>query len=158
MTERKPTGMSFETWVEQQIVRAQERGAFAGLPGAGKPLQIDPEQTAYDWALAKARREGVETAAMLPPGLRLRRERDELPERAARLASDAEVRALAEDYNARVQAFWRRPQESRWSPVPGLADVDALVAGWLRDRPPPAPAPADPNPAPIPRWWRRRRS
>jgi Domain of unknown function (DUF1992) len=95
MTDRKPTGVSFETWVEQQIRQAQERGAFTGLPGAGKPLRIDPEQTAYDWALAKARREGVETADMLPPGLRLRRERDELPERAARLTSEAAVRALA---------------------------------------------------------------
>ncbi|CCG01119.1 hypothetical protein [Blastococcus saxobsidens] len=107
--------------------------------------------------MAKARREGVETAEMLPPGLRLRRERDELPARAARLASEAQVRALAEDYNARVEAFWRRPAESRWAPVPGLADVEALVAGWLRDRPPPPP----PAPAPPPaarRRWRRRRS
>jgi hypothetical protein len=157
MSERKPTGVSFETWVEQQIRQAQERGAFTGLPGAGKPLRIDPEQTAYDWALEKARREGVETADMLPPGLRLRRERDELPERAARLGSEAAVRALAEDYNARVQAFWRRPQESRWAPVPGLADVEALVEGWLRNRPPPPPPVSEPGPpAPRRRWWRRR--
>ncbi|MGY1770029.1 DnaJ family domain-containing protein [Blastococcus sp. SYSU D00813] len=157
MTDRKPQGISFETWVEQQIRQAQERGAFTGLPGAGQPLRIDPEQTAYDWALAKARREGVETADMLPPGLRLRRERDELPARAARLPSEDAVRALAEDYNARVQAFWRLPQESRWAPVPGLADVDALVEGWRRDRPPaPPPAPAPPAERPRRRWWRRR--
>jgi hypothetical protein len=156
MTDRKPTGVSFETWVEQQIRQAQERGAFADLPGEGRPLQIDPEQTAYDWALAKARREGVETAAMLPPGLRLRRERDELPERAARLDSEAAVRALAADYDARVQAFWRRPQESRWAPVPGLADVEALVEGWRRDRPPPALPVPEPRPEPPRRrWWRR---
>jgi hypothetical protein len=157
MTDRKPPGVSFETWVEQQIRQAQERGAFAGLPGAGEPLRIDPEQTAYDWALAKARREGVETAAMLPPGLRLRRERDELPERAARLGTEAAVRALAEDYNARVEAFWRRPAESRWAAVPGLADVEALVAHWSAHRPPPPPPDRGP-PAPQPRrrWWRRR--
>ncbi len=157
MTDRKPHGVSFETWVEQQIRQAQERGAFSGLPGAGQPLRIDPEQTAYDWALAKARREGVETADMLPPGLRLRRERDELPERVARLTSEGAVRAVAEDYNARVEAFWRRPQESRWAPVPGLADVEALVEGWRRDRPPPAPVP-EPAQEPAPRrrrWWRR---
>ncbi|MGY1741501.1 MULTISPECIES: DnaJ family domain-containing protein [unclassified Blastococcus] len=157
MTRRKPTGVSFETWVEQQIRQAQERGAFADLPGAGKPLRIDPEQTAYDWALAKARREGVETAAMLPPGLRLRRERDQLPERVVELGSEDAVRALAEDYNARVQAFWRQPQESRWAPVPGLADVEALVAHWSANRPPPPPpAPAASAPEPRRRWWRRR--
>ena len=157
MTERKPPGVSFETWVERQIAQAQERGDFAGLPGAGKPLAgLDREETAYDWAVAKARREGVETAAMLPPGLALRRERDDLPARAARLASEAEVRALAEDFNARVEAFWRRPQESRWSPVPGLADVEALVAGWLSDRPADEPSEEPvPQVQPPRRWWRR---
>ena len=111
MTERKPQGVSVETWVEQQIRQAQERGAFTGLPGAGRPLlDLDREETAYDWALAKARREGVDTGAMLPPGLRLRRERDELPARADRLRTEAEVRALAEDFNARVEAFWREAE------------------------------------------------
>lgn len=141
MTERKPPGVSFETWVDNQIARGQARGDFENLAGAGRPLSREAlSQNAYDWAVAKARREGVETAAMLPPGLALRRERDELPGRAARLPSEAEVRALAEDYNARVEAFWRRPAESRWAPVPGLADVDALVDGWRRDRPPARPA------------------
>ena len=157
MTERKPPGMAFETWVDNQITHSIDRGEFERLPGAGKPLpNLDREETAYDWALAKARREGVDTAAMLPPGLALRRERDGLPERAERLTSEHEVRALAEDYNARVQAFWRRPQESRWSPLPGLADVESLVEWWYRNRPPAPPAPAAPEPPRRrPRWFRR---
>jgi hypothetical protein len=158
MTERKPPGMSFETWVDSQISRSIARGDFQHLAGAGKPIRgLQREETAYDWAVAKARREGVDTAAMLPPGLALRRERDDMPDRAARLTSEAEVRALAEDYNARVEAFWRRPQESRWSPVPGLADVEALVAGWLLTRPAPEPEPPTPQAPPRRRfpWWRR---
>ena len=160
MTERKPPGMSFETWVDGQISRSIARGDFEHLRGAGKPLPgLEREETAYDWAVTKARREGVDTAAMLPPGLALRRERDELPARAARLTSEAEVRAMAEDFNARVAAFWRRPQESRWSPVPGLADVEALVAGWRRARPaePPPPPPARVPPHRRFPWPRRRR-
>ncbi|WP_104524300.1 DnaJ family domain-containing protein [Blastococcus atacamensis] len=165
MTERKPPGVSFETWVDNQIARGQARGDFENLPGAGRPLSREAlSGNAYDWAVAKARREGVDTAAMLPPGLALRRERDELPERVARLAAEAEVRAVAEDYNARVEAFWRQPQESRWSPVPGLADVEALVAGWHLARPvePPAPAPAETEVRPGRAAWlaarfRRRR-
>jgi hypothetical protein len=159
MTERKPPGMSFETWVGQQISQAMARGDFDHLEGAGKPLpNLHRDETAYDWAVAKARREGVETAAMLPPGLGLRRERDELPARVARLTSEAQVRAVAEDFNDRVRAFWRRPQESRWSPVPGLADVEALVAGWRATRPPPPPPPppADPPRRRRMRWFRRR--
>jgi hypothetical protein len=162
MTERKPPGMSFQTWVDSQISRSIERGDYDGLAGAGKPLPRESvADDAYEWAVAKARREGVDTAAMLPPGLALRRERDELPARAARLATEEAVRALALDFNARVEAFWRRPAESRWSPVPGLADVETLVAGWASSRPPVSPPPAPAPPAPVHRrfrlWGRSRR-
>ena len=46
MTERKPPGVSWESWFEEQIRQAQEAGAFENLPGAGKPL---PDlEAAYD--------------------------------------------------------------------------------------------------------------
>jgi hypothetical protein len=157
MTERKPLGMSFETWIDRQITAAQERGAFAELPGAGKPLpDLDREQTSYDWALKWARRENGDVAGMLPPGLALRRERDLLPDAVPSLPSEAAVRALAEDYNDRVRAFWRRPQEGP-PVVPGLADADALVRLWRATRPAPAPSPAIMAPEPLPRrrWWFR---
>lgn len=155
MTERKPTGMSFETWVDSQITRAQASGAFDDLAGAGKPLsKAALDETGYEWVVAKARKENLDLFGMLPPGLALRKEREDLPRRADALASEAEVRALGEDYNARAQAFWRRPQESRWSPVPGLCDVDALVEGWWLSRP--APPPPDPV-APPPSHRRRLR-
>ena len=35
MTERKPPGVSWESWIDRQIREAEERGAFADLPGAG---------------------------------------------------------------------------------------------------------------------------
>jgi Domain of unknown function (DUF1992) len=44
MTERKPAGTSWESWIDSQIRVAQEQGAFDNLPGAGKPLpNIDQE-------------------------------------------------------------------------------------------------------------------
>jgi hypothetical protein len=156
MTERKPRGMSFETWVGSQISQAMARGDFDGLPGAGKPLsRASLDETGYEWVVAKARKENLDLFGMLPPGLALKKEREDLPRRADELASAAAVRALAEDYNERVQAFWRRPQESRWSPVPGLADVDALVAGWELTHPAPPPSPPVPPPARR-RLFRRR--
>ncbi len=115
-----------------------------------------------EWVVAKARQENIDLFGMLPPGLALRKEREDLPRRAAELPSEDAVRALADDYNARVQAFWRRPQESRWSPVPGLADVEALVDEWRRARPPkpepgPVPFPASPRRRWLARWRPARR-
>ena len=161
MTERKPPGMSFETWVDRQIAAARERGAFEGLSGAGKPLRdLDRDQTSYDWALKWARRENGDNpdavAGMLPPALALRRERDRMPDVVPSLPSEAAVRAMAEDYNDRVRAFWRRPQEGP-PVVPGLADADVLVRLWHATRPP-APPPAITAPEPRRRrfrWFRR---
>lgn len=134
MTERKPQGMSFETWVERQITQAQAKGQFDHLPGAGKPLPpLDPDESAYEWVVAKARRENLDLFGMLPPGLALRKEREDLPLRASALPAEEAVRALAEDFNARVQDHWRRPQ-LRADVVPGMVDVEELVAGWRRAR------------------------
>jgi hypothetical protein len=157
MTERKPPGMSFETWVDSQISQGLARGDFDGLAGSGKPLpHASLDESGYEWVLAKARKENLDVLGMLPPGLALRKEREDLPRRAEGLPSEAAVRALAEDFNARVRAFWRRPQESRWSPVPGLADVDALAADWAAARPLEEPEVEVPAPPRLP-WWRRLR-
>ena len=157
MTERKPPGMSFETWVDAQIAEGMARGDFDDLPGAGKPLPVrSPDETAYEWVLEKARKENLDLLGMLPPGMRLRRERDLLPATAAELPSEGAVRALAEDYNRRVELFWRRPQLTP-DAVPGLCDVEALVADWRRTHPEPPPVPPSSRPVPARRrWWRRR--
>ena len=158
MTERKPPGMSFETWVDQQIAQAQARGAFEGLAGSGRPLpRRDREQSSYEWALEWARRENGSTEGMLPPGLALRKERDELPGVVARAPSEAAVRALVEDFNARVAEHWRRPAD-RADAVPGMADLDALLEHWRATRPaePEVTEPVAEVPARRRRWWRRR--
>jgi hypothetical protein len=155
MTPRKPPGVSFESWVEAQIAEGMARGEFDGLAGAGKPLpRRSADETAYEWVLEKARKENLDLSGMLPPGLALRKEREDLPRRADALPSEAAVRALVEDFNDRVRLFWRRPVEGPPVPV-GLADVDLLVEEWRRTRPPPPPVVVVP-PRPRRRWWRRR--
>jgi hypothetical protein len=144
MTERKPEGMSFETWVEQQIAQARERGAFEGLAGAGKPLpRREKEKNSYEWALEWARREEADPVAMLPSGLVLRKEREDLPALVA--AQPTEERARA---GPRV-----------WIPV-GMADVEQELERWRAGHPVVAEPPADvPAPSPPSRrrgWWRRR--
>ena len=156
MTTRKPRAVSFETWVERQVREAQERGAFDSLPGAGRPI---PAQT-YDegsWIRDKARREQLPVAAMLPPGLALRKEVEDLPAVLSRLRSEPRVRAVLLDLAARIDAWNRGPQEP---PVyVRRLDVDAQLQAW-RD------AAAPPDPVVVPaaavaparrRWsWRRR--
>lgn len=38
---RKRTGQTWESFVDEQIRAAQERGEFEHLPGTGRPLQLD---------------------------------------------------------------------------------------------------------------------
>ena len=154
MVDRKPPGMSFETWVDSQIRRAQEDGAFENLAGAGKPLpRRHSEQSSYEWALEWARKENVDPIGMLPPGLALRREKQDLPGVLARLPSESAVRAVVEDLNARVDAYWRAPADGPQVPV-GQVDVEEAVAWWRAERPRP-PAPVAPAVVPRRRWWQR---
>ena len=42
----------WESWIDQQIREAQERGEFDNLPGKGKPLDLAPNPYAQDRELA----------------------------------------------------------------------------------------------------------
>ncbi|HSK56254.1 MAG TPA: DnaJ family domain-containing protein [Jiangellales bacterium] len=131
MTERKPPGMSSESWVEKQIREAQERGEFDDLPGAGKPL---PGLTGhYDemwWVKEAVRRENI---SALPPALALRKEAEDLAAGITDARSEAAVRDLVADHNARVLDVLRRPQEGP-PVVPHKLDADAVVAAWRQRR------------------------
>jgi hypothetical protein len=95
---------------------------------------------------------------MLPTGLVLRKEREELRGLIARQASEVAVRALVEAHNERVDQYYRQPADRVWVPV-GMADLDTELALWRQNRPAVAPPPVEP-PASAPSrrrgWWRRR--
>ncbi|MFF4231632.1 DUF1992 domain-containing protein [Streptomyces sp. NPDC001820] len=132
MTERKPPGVSFESWVDKQIREASERGDFKDLPGFGKPLP-DLERTYDDlwWVKQKMHREHL---SYLPPTLALRKEAEDALEAARRAPSAAEVRRILVEVNEKIAAAVRRPP-----PGPSLRlqpfDVDAAVRDWRSDRP-----------------------
>jgi len=133
MTERKPQGMSFRTWVDQQIADAEERGVFRNLPGAGKPLDLSGEGDFTDrWVREYVQREGASFEDALPPPLRLRKESERLAEAAAGFPSEAAVRAAAVDLNRRI-LDWRRIPVG--PPVyVKLCDEEALAASWREAR------------------------
>ena len=161
MTERKPPGTSFASWIDRQIAEAQERGAFDNLPGAGQPLPRRDEDAGQAWLRDYLRREGVSPDDLLPTPLRLRKEAERLADSVPGLRSEQEVREAVADLNDRILQ-WRRIPLGPPVFLP-LVDEDALVAGWRAARPAaasePSPAPADHgaagSPAPRRRWWRR---
>src|SRR5438094_52917 len=45
-------GKAYQNYIDEQIRAAEERGEFANLPGAGKPLHLDQNIYAGDKAMA----------------------------------------------------------------------------------------------------------
>jgi hypothetical protein len=163
MTERKPAGMSFTSWIDQQIDEAQERGAFDNLPGAGKPLPRRRESDdGLTWVRDLLRREGLPTDELLPTPLKLRRQSERLAESAGELGSEEEVRGAVAELNRQI-AEWRRIPHG--PPIfVRLIDADEMVSRWRELRPAPAPAAsplsaptAEARPARAPFWRRPRR-
>lgn len=131
MTERKPLGLSFESWVDRLIREARERGEFDDLPGAGKPL---PDRNKpYDphwWVKQKMLRENL---SCLPPTLRLRKEAEDTLAAAMRAPSEHAVRRLVTDLNSKIAEAIRKPLEG---PPLNLVpfDIERVVADWRQQR------------------------
>jgi len=145
-----------QTWVDQQIRVAMERGDFDDLPGAGKPLADLGTGHDPDWWLKKLVER--ERLVVLPPSVQLRREDAELDDRLDALHAEREVREALEDFNARViAARYRLPEGPPLVTMP--RDVEASVAGWQERRAARAAArrTAPAEPPPRRRWWQRRR-
>lgn len=127
MSERKPPGVSFESWVDKQIREATERGDFADLPGAGKPLpHLDQPYDEMWWIREKMQREHL---SYLPPSLVLRKEAEEAREAAANAPTEAALRRILTAVNERIRAALRTPLEG---PPLNLApfDIDEQASKW----------------------------
>lgn len=158
MTERKPSGMSFRTWIDQQIEDAAERGEFDDLPGAGKPLtRRDEPDDGQSWIREYVKREGISSEVFLPEPLKLRKETERLAGTVAELPTEQAVRDAVADLNERI-ITWRRIPVGPPIFVP-LADEESLLARWRDARPegesPELAVPQQDTDARRRRWWRR---
>ena len=120
MTEQKPAGLSWESWIDQQIREAREVGLFDNLPGAGKPLASLTE--GYDplWWVKQ-------------PSLEVLHKVESEMAAIWQLADEAEVwsRLLALNREiAKVNARATEGPPTRLGPL----DVDAIVAEWRARR------------------------
>ncbi|MFG3255509.1 DUF1992 domain-containing protein [Streptomyces sp. NPDC048172] len=131
MTERKPPGISFESWADRQIREAEERGEFANLPGAGKPLKDEKRPYNEQWWVERKMRD--ENLSHLPPSLVLRKEADEARAALARARSEAEVREIVEGINEKIRAAIKYPPEG---PPHRLApfDMERALDEWRASR------------------------
>jgi hypothetical protein len=131
MTERKPPGVRWETWIERQIREGIERGDLDDLPGTGKPIaDLDRPHDEMWWVRDKLRRE---EAQVLPPTLALRKELDDTMDRIAAAATEAEVRRLVTTVNERIRHVNATAVAGPPSTLVAL-DVERVVERW-RDRP-----------------------
>jgi hypothetical protein len=131
VTDRKPPGVGFGTWVERQIRVATERGAFDVLPGAGKPIaDLDEPHDELWWVRRKLRQEQL---SYLPPTLALRKAAEDALLEASRAPSEEQVRRIVADINARILEGNRKAASG---PPPNLVpfDVERVVRTWRERR------------------------
>ena len=127
MTERKPPGVGWESWVDQQIRESQERGEFDNLPGHGKPLKdIDRPRDELWWVRAKLQRENVSWS---PPSLALRQEVDAAREQIAAATTEAKVRELVAAINERIRYVNSHTISGPPTTI-SVFDVEDVVERW----------------------------
>jgi hypothetical protein len=127
MTQKKPPGKTWESFIEQQIREAMEEGAFDNLPGKGQPIpDLGIERDPLWWAKKLVEREKV---SLTPPALALRREVEQTLERLPQMRDEAEVRRAFEALNAQIRKINATAAEG---PPTNLAplDVEAIVQRW----------------------------
>jgi hypothetical protein len=131
MSDRKPPGVTWESWVDRQIREGIERGDFDGLRGEGRPLaDIDRPHDELWWVRQKLKRENV---SYLPPTLQIRKDRDHALEKIAVATDEEAVRTIVADINRRIVRVNSAATPGPPSTVAAL-DVDEVLARWRARR------------------------
>lgn len=131
MTDRKPPGVSWESWIDTLIRQARDRGEFDNLESHGKPLpDLDKPTDPERWVKDKLRREGV---SYLPPTLQIRKDAEDAVKAMATAPTEADARAILDDINERIRRINRFASEG---PPTTLApfDAEAMMARWRAAR------------------------
>ena len=131
MTERKPPGINWESWVDQQIREGQERGEFDDLPGHGKPLKgVDGTRDELWWVRDKLRRENV---SYTPPAMSLRVELEETLQKVGAAKTEEQVRTLVAAINERIRYVNSHTISGPPTTI-GVLDVDDVLRKWKAAR------------------------
>lgn len=132
MTEqKKPPGVSWESWIERKIRESIEAGEFDNLPGSGEPIAELARPYDELWWLRKKLRE--EQLSIDPPTLVLRREYHDTMAQIAGARSEGEVRRLVAAINERIIYV---NSHTTFGPPSDLVplNVERVVAEWRASR------------------------
>jgi Domain of unknown function (DUF1992) len=131
VTERKPPGVSFESWIDKKIREAADRGEFNDLPGAGKPIpDLDKPYDDAWWIKEKLRRDNL---SYLPPAAALRKKAEEALAEASQAKSERQVREIVTALNEKILEAIRKPPSG--PPVDMVPfDVERVVRDWRERR------------------------
>ncbi len=126
MTNRKPRGQTWTSFVEESIQEAIRAGDFDHLPGFGQPLHFDDDHDENWWIKRKLKQERL---SCLPPALAIRVDREKTLERIGGLHDESAVRREVAELNGRIRqanlrAVWGPPATTQ--PL----DVEAVIADW----------------------------
>lgn len=129
MQRRQP--QRYESRVEKMIREATERGEFDNLPGMGEPLDLSDADDPDWWVKHKIRDENLDSSALLPLPLQLRKEAQGFPGSLRDIADERSVRDLLTDFNRRVREAHLSTRAGKPTLLPAhTVDVDDIVARW----------------------------
>jgi DnaJ homologue, subfamily C, member 28, conserved domain len=131
MTQQKPPGVSWESWIDQQIREAREAGAFDNLPGAGKPIpNLGQEYDPLWWVKQLAQREQI---SILPPALELLRRVETELAAIKKLNDEGAVRQRINALNVEIGKVNATAIEGPPTRL-GLLNVEEVIAEWRHAR------------------------
>jgi len=133
MSERKPLGRRWETWIEEKIQEAKAEGGFERLEGHRKPIAgLDAPYDPLWWVKKLLVREKL---SILPRALEVRASVDRAMAAVWALSSEAHVRARVAAINAEIGRANRSAAEGPPTTLAPL-DVEDVLAEWRRRRQP----------------------
>src|SRR5262249_40730984 len=133
MTELKPPGKSWDSWIEELIHKARADGAFEDLEGKGKPIPGLDAPYDPDWWVKKLLER--EKLSVLPPALEIRAKVERALDEVWLLGGEEEVRRRVLAINAEIVRVNRTTTEGPPTSL-GALDVDTVLTEWRRRRRP----------------------
>ena len=131
MTERKPPGAKWESWVEEKIRKAQEQGDFDDLRGKGEPISgLDGGYDPLWWVKQLVQREQL---SVLPPSLEIRAKVERELVTIWRCVLEEDVRSRIEALNAEIAKANRTSVSGPPTSI-AVIDVEAAVCEWRQRR------------------------